>query len=783
MDQDQGKNKTRIQPELSALTAAPVSSRTLDSLSRIVREVSFAANLEEALQVIVVQTRKIMAVDVCSVYLTESDGSHVLMATRGLHPDAVGQVRLIRGEGLVGLVAERAEPVNLENAAAHHRFKFIPCSGEEPFRAFLGVPVLHQRELLGVLVVQQKAERQFNEADVSFLFTLAAQLAGVIAHAKASGALQRPKGSQNTNVPAPQYITGISGAPGVALGKGVVVYSAADLDTVPKRRSVDPKEEERVFRLAVEHVSQEMQSLGNHLERPLAHEYHALLKAYAMLAGSQSLVETAVERIRAGEWAPSAFSAVIKEQARRFEAMEDPYLRERANDLREIGRRILGYLQDAAPVNIEYPENTILIGENLSAMDLAEVPIERLAGVISAHGSGFSHVAILAHAMGIPAVMGISKGSIGQLDQRKLILDGYQGRVYLEPSALVRREFARLAREERQLTEELKCLRDLPADTLDGFRVHLYANVGLLADIEPSLAVGAEGVGLYRTELPFMVRDRFPTEEEQYGMYRQLLQAFAPRPVVLRVLDVGGDKFLPYFSIQEANPFLGWRGIRVILDHPEIFLTQVRAALRAAEGLDNLNLLLPMISGVSELEEATCLVQQAYDELKNEGIQVIWPRMGVMIEVPAAVYQADALARRVDFLSIGTNDLAQYLLAVDRNNERVVRLYNSLHPAVLTAIQRVVEIGHQYYKPVSVCGEMAGEPTATVLLLGMGVDSLSVNIGDLPRVKWVIRNFNQQQAKELLSRALQEEKPEPIYELLCKAIDSLGLGGLIRAGK
>jgi phosphotransferase system enzyme I (PtsP) len=219
------------------------------------------------------------------------------------------------------------------------------------------------------------------------------------------------------------------------------------------------------------------------------------------------------------------------------------------------------------------------------------------------------------------------------------------------------------------------------------------------------------------------------------------------------------------------------------LDHPEIFLTQVRAALRAAEGLDNLNLLLPMISGVSELEEATCLVRQAYDELKNESIQVTWPRMGVMIEVPAAVYQADALARRVDFLSIGTNDLAQYLLAVDRNNERVAGLYNSLHPAVLLAILKVVEIGRRYHKPVSVCGEMAGEPTATVLLLGMGVDNLSVTTGDLPRVKWVIRNFSQAHAKELLNRALQEEKLEPIHEILCKALDTAGLGGLIRAGK
>ncbi len=757
----------------------PVSSRTLDSLSRIVREVSLATNLEEALQIIVVQTRKVMMVDVCSVYLTEGDGSNVLMATQGLHPSAVGQVRLIPGEGLVGLVAERAEPVNLENAAAHPRFKFIPGSGEEPFSAFLGVPVLHQRELLGVLVLQQRAVRQFDEADVSFLFTLAAQLAGVIALARASGTLQKPKGAYASM----RYITGTSGAPGIALGKGIVVYSAADLDTVPERRATDLEQEERIFRLAIDSVSQEMEGLGSPLERLLANEYQALLKAYAMLAGSQSLVEDTVARIRSGEWAPSALSTVIKKQARGLEAMEDPYLRERANDLREIGRRILGHLQNVAPVSLEYPEKTILVGESLSPLDLAEVPPGRLVGVISAHGSGFSHVAILAHAMGIPAVMGASKGSISQLDQRELILDGYQHRVYIEPSRPVRREFARLARQERQLTEDLKQLRDLPAETPDGFRVHLYANVGLLADIKPSLMSGAEGVGLYRTELPYMVRDRFPTEEEQYVMYRQLLQAFAPRPVVLRILDVGGDKFLPYFLIHETNPFLGWRGIRVVLDHPEIFLTQVRAALRASQGLNNLSLLLPMISGVAELEEALGIVQRAYNGLKSESIEVPWPRIGVMIEVPAAVYQADALARRVDFLSIGTNDLAQYLLAVDRNNERVAGLYNSLHPAVLAAILKVIEAGRQNHKSVSVCGEMAGEPTAAVLLLGMGISSLSITAGDLPRIKWVIRNMRLESAQELLSCALQEEKPEPIYTMLYRALEIVGLGGVIRAGK
>jgi len=298
-----------------------------------------------------------------------------------------------------------------------------------------------------------------------------------------------------------------------------------------------------------------------------------------------------------------------------------------------------------------------------------------------------------------------------------------------------------------------------------------------------SMSVGAEGVGLYRSEVPFMSRDRFPSEDEQYIIYRQILKAFAPRWVTMRTLDVGGDKVLPYLPIEEDNPYLGWRGIRVTLDHPDVFLLQVRAMMRANEGLNNLRIMLPMITILSEVDEAVYLINQAYAELLEEGCQIVKPELGVMIEVPAAVYQARELAKRVDFISVGSNDLTQYLLAVDRNNARVASLYDSLHPAMIRTLIKVVEGGHAAGVKVSICGEMANDPLAVILLLAMGFDTLSMNSTSLPRVKWVIRNFSLATARKILADVLELEHPTEVRLHLQKALEIQGLGGLIRAKK
>ncbi|MEN8176818.1 MAG: phosphoenolpyruvate--protein phosphotransferase, partial [Pseudomonadota bacterium] len=490
----------------------------------------------------------------------------------------------------------------------------------------------------------------------------------------------------------------------------------------------------------------------------LPEEDRVLFDALMLMLRSETLVERAEQLIRDGSWAPSALRQTIDEHAKVFDAMDDVYLRERASDVRDLGRRVLMHLQADTPRVTDYPRHTILVGEDVSAVQLAEVPREKLAGIVSATGSSSSHVAILARALGVPAVMGVVDLPVARMEDRDLILDGYRGRVHVSPPPSVHQEYERLAEEERALSVELQDLRSQESQTADGIHLPLYLNTGLISDTSTLGVEEAEGVGLYRTEFPFMVRDRFPGETVQMANYRNVLETFHPRPVVLRTLDVGGDKPLPYFPVEESNPFLGWRGVRISLDHPEIFLTQVRAMLRAAAGLNNLQIMLPMITTACEVDELLALIHRAHDELVEEGYAVRMPRLGVMVEVPAAVYQAEVLAHRVDFLSVGTNDLTQYLLAVDRNNSRVAELYDDLHPAVLRALMTIVEGAAVYNRPVSVCGELAGNPLAVPLLLAMGVHSLSMSAGSLLRAKWVVRNLTRSRAVQLLQAVVRMEE-------------------------
>ncbi len=752
----------------------------LDPLHRIVKEVNAASDLNEVLQIIVTQVKQAIEVDVCSVYLTDFERrSHVLMATDGLRSEAVGKVSLPYHRGLIGLVCERAEPVNVADAPSHSRYLFTNETGEIQYKGFLGVPIIQHRKVLGVLVVRQIEMRTFADNEVTFLFTLAAQLAGAITHAQASGQLV----TTEDTAPPRRFLQGRPGSPGVAFGTVVVVYPPADLDAVPDKTASDSQAEEEAFRTAVAAVVQDLMALEDRFEDSLPAEDRALFEAWLMMLGSDSLIGSTVHRIHQGNWAPGALRMTIEEHAKVFDNMEDIYLRERASDVRDLGRRILMHLQQRVSTQENYPENTILVGEEVSAMQLAEVPKGRLAGIVSARGASFSHVAILARAMDVPAVMGMANLPVSRMDGRFVILDGYVGRVYVTPAPSVLQEYQRLAEEDRELSQELEANKALPCETTDGVTVPLYLNTGLISEMSTHGTEESAGVGLYRTELPFMVRDSFPGESVQVTNYRNVLKTFHPRPVIIRTLDIGGDKPLPYFPLEEHNPFLGWRGIRISLDHPEIFLTQVRAMLRAAIGLNNMRLLLPMISHVDEVDDALQLIQRAHDELTEEGFHVQMPEIGVMIEVPAAVYQVEALARRVDFLSVGTNDLTQYLLAVDRNNGHVADLYDDLHPAVLRALIQIVEGAKVYRREVSVCGEMAGNPASAVLLLGMGVDGLSMNAGSLLRVKWVIRSISSSRARELLQAALRCERVAEVKALLGRALEDMGLGGLMRAGR
>ncbi|MDX1491037.1 MAG: phosphoenolpyruvate--protein phosphotransferase [Pseudohongiellaceae bacterium] len=752
----------------------------LDRLRGIVQEVNSAKDLQSALDVIVTSVREAMQTQVCSVYLLDPElNSHVLMASEGLKKSAVGHVSLQLGEGLVGLVAANAEPVNLEDAPSHPNYHYLLETGEEEFNSFLGVPIIHHRKVLGVLVVQHREKRCFDEGEEAFLITLSAQLAGVIASAEATGAIQgvSPSGQRKLD----SSFTGVSGATGVAIGHAVVVFPPADLDLIPDRKIDDIPKEIAFFNAALDSVRQDMLSLSDQLENRLRPEERELFGVYLRMLDDAALGREVIDRIEQGQWAQGALADVTKDHVQAFELMQDPYLRERAADIKDLCSRVLFYLQNKDVVKTEYPDDTILVSEELTAAMLAEVPKEKLMGLVSVKGSSNSHVAILARTMGIPTAMGVVDLPYRQLDGREIIVDGYNGQVFSNPTDQLRNRYREIIKEEEQLVKGLEDLIDLPCQTPDGRRVNLWVNTGLMSDVVRSLDHGAEGIGLFRTEVPFLLSERFPSEQEQAAIYREQLEAFAPKPVTMRTLDVGGDKALPYFPIQEENPFLGWRGIRVTLDHPEIFIAQVRAMMRASVGLDNLQIMLPMISNTQEVTGSMQIIKRAYRELKEEGLDVKMPPVGVMIELPAAVYQTRALCRLVDFISVGSNDLTQYLLAVDRNNPRVASLYSSFHPAVLRALYNVVSDAHLENKKVSICGEMAGDPGAAVLLMAMGFDVLSMNATTLLKVKAVIRTVSEQDAKELLKQVMEMDDSQEIRSCVDMALYNAGVDRLLRS--
>ncbi len=731
----------------------------LDVLRRIIQEVNGARNLDAALSTMVRRIRKAMRTDVCSFYLFDPEINRlVLMETIGLRAQAVGQVTLSRNEGLVGLVASREEPLNLEDAQSHPYFRYFESTGEERYSSFLGVPIIHQRRMLGVLVVQQSAKRRFDEEDEAFLVTMAAQLGGVLAHSLATGNLNRRSLNDGQAV-----FKGVAASPGMAIGEAIVIAPPADLDSVPDLVPTDVEYEITRLNEAIGRVKNEIRAAGERLASRISAQELALFEVYQQMLGEAALSQEVVKRIREGQWAPGALADVVRRHVQYLERVDDDYLRERAADVRDLGRRVLAHLQEeTSRTPTVYPQRTVLVGDEISVAMLGEVPREKLVGLVSVRGSSTSHVAIIARAMGIPTVSGMVDLPLPRLGGAPVVLDGHRGRLFVRPTPELESHYQILIDEELALSEVLEHEQDLPSRTPDGHDMALMVNTGLTVDAVASLKSRISGVGLYRTEVPFMITERFPGEQEQTRLYRDQLESFSPLPVVMRTLDIGGDKDLPYFPIEEANPFLGWRGIRVTLDHPEVLMVQLRAMLRASQGLDNLQVLLPMVTNVDEVDDALRLLDRAIIELGEEGVVARRPKVGVMIEVPATLYQLEALSQRADFFSVGSNDLTQYLLAVDRNNPRVAELYDACHPAVLSAMARLAEESRVLDRPISICGELAGDPAGALLLMGMGFDALSMNAPSLPRVRAAIRRVPYSAACELVTQTLALESPKAV---------------------
>jgi len=755
----------------------PRMKNSLLELRKVVQEAAVASTPLKRARVIVAGVREAMKVAVCSLYLRDEDDWLALAATEGLHPGAVGKVRLRVGEGLVGTIARTQHPLNLESASSDPHYRYFPETGEERFEGFLGAPVVHLGELVGVLVVEAFERRPFSEEEESFLVTVAAHLgtpdpAGL--RAEAPGQEASPVGG----APKPRRVMGLRGASGVGIGNALVLAAGAELVAVPDEDAENPAVELEHFRSAVAATLEDFARGGQQVAAHVPKDVAGVFTVYEMLLQSREFVDSVEQGIAAGNWAPGALRGAVEEYARLFEAMEDDYLQARGEDIRHLGNRVYRHLREIEAPAAKDGEPIILVGNLVSVADIAAFPIGQLAGIVSVEGSALSHTAVLANALGIPAVMGVE--NIHEFaDGETAIVDGYSGRVLLSPTEGVLKEYRSLLDRDRQLFEELEKLRDLPAVTPDGTRVHLYANTGLLADITPGLARGAEGIGLYRSEIPFLVRDSFPSEDDQHEVYRAVLEAYAGKPVTMRTLDVGGDKTLPYYPINEDNPALGWRGIRFALDNSAVLMTQTRAMLRASSGLGNLSIMLPMVSRMDEVDRFRAVLDSALEQLREEGIAVVRPRIGIMVEVPAAITLLPFAVGKIDFISIGSNDLSQYLLAVDRTNPRVSRLFDHLHPGVLHAVHWIVAQAQRLNLSTSLCGEMGADPCAVVLLLGMGIDSLSMSAFSLPKIKWLVRNVPQALAREQLELARKLDHEQAIRNQVSEFLRKQGLGDLL----
>ncbi|NOE48119.1 phosphoenolpyruvate--protein phosphotransferase [Vibrio cholerae] len=746
----------------------------LSQLRDIVEQVSKVEDVYQALDIFVKQTCEAMSTECCTVYLANEEMHRLeLMATQGLKFKG-DKIHIDFDEGLVGLVKRSAEPINLAEASKHPSFKYFKQLGEEVYHSFLGTPIIYRKQVLGVLVVQQKSPRLFSEMEVSFLVTLAAQLAVLVAHAQTQGHWRLSKKQQ--------AITGVAASSGVAIGEFWWDDTQPDLSEVLPASALDPDFEQERIALAVESALADFRRMRKKLDGDINKEALAIFDLFTHLLNDPMLRKDLKAQIQKGDRADWALRQVVESYSNRFARMSDVYLRERAQDIRELGQRLLFFLLNTETNQPKIDKPVILVVRELTASVLAALPKDKLLAVVSLEGAANSHAAILSRALGIPAVMGVSI-NLRDLNGKKGIVDGYSGKLFISPSKTILNEYRALANEERELSRMVNEAIREPACTLDGARIELLLNAGLSADTSIAVNQGVDGVGLYRTEISFLLQHRFPSEEEQTQQYRHVLNTYPHQRVVMRTLDIGGDKPLPYLPIEEDNPFLGWRGIRFTLDHPDIFIIQLRAMLRASAESGNLSILLPMISGAKELDDALKFIYQAYQEVSQQDPRVVMPQIGIMLEVPSMLYLLPLIADKIDFVSVGTNDLTQYLLAVDRNNPRVADVYESMHPAVVMALKQIQQTCAIHQIPVCVCGELAGDPIGALLLIGLGYTTLSMNTSNVAKVKYLVRHSELAELTQLAEQALTQPYGREIYNMMLAYIEKHGFAGFVRAGK
>ena len=708
---------------------------------------------QSRLDKIVRQIAGLMVAEVCSIYLRRQDGSLELFATEGLNPSAVHNTFMKRGEGLVGRCAELAVPVNEPEAQNHPAFSYRPETGEEIYHSFLAVPILRGGDVLGVLTVQNKTPREYSDDDVEALQTTAMVLAehfvsGAVAGVSAGAAFNR----SFSHVVKAQTVS-----EGLALGHAVLHEPRV---VVTDLKAEDPAAEAQRLEAAVEELKVSLDELLGQETLAGEGEHRDVLEAYRMFANDRGWLRRLKDTVKDGLTAEAAVDLVQNKTRSRMLRQADPFWRERLRDLDDLSDRLLRILtarRSGETGKKDLPHDAIIVARSMGAAELLDYDRARLRGLVVEDGGGQSHVAIVARALGIAAV-GQARGVIERVEPgNPIIVDADAGEVYIRPTSEVIAAYADKARFQARRQRQYKSLRDEPAVTKDGQRIELHINAGLPVDTAHLTELGADGIGLFRTELQFMVASNFPRLERQTQLYRSVLKEARGKPVIFRTLDIGGDKVLPYMRrVQEENPALGWRGIRMALDRPALFRTQVRALLRAAAGQE-LRLMVPMVSEATEITAARALVDREFELARKRG--VAGPSdlvFGIMIEVPSLLFQLDAVMPKADFVSIGSNDLLQYLFAADRSNERVARRFDALSPIFLRAVGTVIEAGRRHKVPVGLCGEVGGRPLEAMALIALGLRALSMAPASIGPVKAMVRSMHAGRMQEHLHRLIAE---------------------------
>ncbi len=723
-------------------------------LLRRLREVmAEPVSAQERLDKIVVLIAANMVAEVCSVYVLRVDSTLELYATEGLNRDAVHRTVMRSDEGLVGLVASQASAINLSNAQAHPAYSYRPETGEEIYHSYLGVPILRAGNTLGVLVVQNRARRTYSEEEVEALQTTAMVLAEMIASGELSALA--PPGAE----PAARrsvHLTGKALSEGIALGHVVlheprVVVTNYIADDVPK--------ELKHLETAVESLRAQLDELLEHGDLVEGGVHRDVLEAYRMFAYDRGWVHKLEEAVMTGLTAEAAVERVQSDTRARMLRQTDPYLRERLHDLDDLANRLMRQLtgRDHAPSRENLPENAVLVARSMGPAALLEYDRKRLRGLVLEEGGPLSHVAIVARALGIPAVGDVDNATGIADPGDAIIVDGSSGDLHLRPLPDMEAAYAERVRLRARRQQQYQALRDIPCVTKDGEKIALLINAGLNVDLPHIADTGAAGIGLFRTELQFMVAPNFPRSSEQFTLYRSVLDSAGDKPVTFRTLDIGGDKVLPYMrNIEEENPALGWRAIRLGLDRPALLRTQLRALLRAAAGR-SLKIMFPMIATVDEFEQAKELVERELTHLRRHGHKLPEEvEVGSMVEVPALLYQLDDLLERVDFLSVGSNDLVQFLYAADRGNPRVSNRFDPLSAPVLRALKDIADKCREHGKPVTLCGELGSQPIGAMALAAIGYRSLSLTPSAMGPVKALLLELDCRKATAFLCPLIEK---------------------------